>query len=128
MENLTKSLYLSVKEKILNSDCIAIITHINPDGDCIGSSFALAELIEACGKHVDVYNEYACPQQYEFITNNRPLITDSEPNGNKYDLVIFTDCGSIDRAGKVAWVYADADCIINIDHHSTNTIDRKSVV
>lgn len=104
MDNTLKNLYLSVKEKIIVANNIAIITHINPDGDCIGSSFALTEVIKNLGKDADVYNEKSCPPQYEFITNGRMLLNDDAPNGKKYDLVIFIDCGSIDRAGKVAWV------------------------
>ena len=26
-----------------------ILGHVNPDGDCVGSAYALAELIRACG-------------------------------------------------------------------------------
>ena len=31
-----------------------ILGHVNPDGDCVGSAYALAELIRACGGEADV--------------------------------------------------------------------------
>ena len=54
-------LYLLAKEKIINADNIAIITHINPDGDCIGSAAALRELILSFVKDASIYNENGCP-------------------------------------------------------------------
>ncbi len=114
--------FLTARSKILAAKNIGIITHINPDGDCIGSSLALSELIKTLGKSADVFNERKIPDDFKFITGNDDFINFAEPNGTKYDLVIFVDCGNTDRAGTVSWVYESADFIINIDHHETNTM------
>lgn len=114
-------LYLLAKEKIINADNIAIITHINPDGDCIGSAAALRELILSFGKDASIYNENGCPASLGFIEDCKSVCTCSAPD-TKYDLVIWVDCGSLDRAGKVAWVFNSCKYMINIDHHSTNTM------
>ncbi len=111
-----------VKEKILSAEKIAIITHINPDGDCIGSSLALQSFIEKCGKTAEVFNEQGLPQSYAFMAGDKIVRTDAESDGTKYDLVIWADCGSEDRGGKISWVTENADVRINIDHHQTNTL------
>lgn len=113
-------LYIQAKKKIIGANNIAIITHINPDGDCIGSAAALKELIKGWGKNADIYNENGCPA-YLCIEKNCTTVNTCSEASVKYDLVIWVDCGSIDRAGKIAYVVDACDYMINIDHHATNT-------
>lgn len=113
-------LYLQAKEKIISAEKIAIITHINPDGDCIGSAAALKELIKGWGKNADIYNENGCPA-YLCITKEYTSVSTSSEADVNYDLVIWVDCGSIDRAGKISYVVDACKYMINIDHHATNT-------
>ncbi len=114
------NLYSAAKEKILSAENIAIITHINPDGDCTGSALALRELIKALGKSADIYNEQGCPAFLEFLCGDAVFNKYTVEDDVDYDLVIYIDCGGKDRAGKVEWVSNKAKSIINIDHHSTN--------
>lgn len=113
-------LYLAARNKILAADNIAIITHINPDGDCTGSAIALRELIKALGKDADIYNENACPSFMDFLSGDTVFNRFDEKDGIRYDLNIFIDCGGKDRAGNVDWVCKNCTCTINIDHHGTN--------
>ena len=114
-------LYLCAKEKIIGADNIAVVTHINPDGDCMGSAAALKELIKNLGKDADIYNENGCPAYLEFAQDCKAVSTCTDSD-SKYDLVICVDCGSVDRAGKVSWVLDSCKFMINIDHHATNTM------
>ena len=113
-------LYQSASEQIKAANNIAIITHINPDGDCTCSALALRELIKALGKDAHLYNEQGCPSFLEFMAGDALFNPYTEENAPVYDLVIFIDCGGKDRAGKVEWVCNHANKVINIDHHSTN--------
>lgn len=114
-------LYQRANEHILKADNIAIITHINPDGDCIGSAAALQELIHRRGKNARIFNENGCPEYLRFLDCSNDIHTDGDRK-IIYDLVIWVDCGSLDRAGKVSWVTENAGFMINIDHHATNTM------
>ncbi len=120
MSSLTE-LYLQAKERIIEADNIAIITHINPDGDCIGSAAALRELIRRWGKDASIFNENGCPQHFDFLDCRDDIYMDGD-RSDQYDLVIWVDCGNSDRAGKVFWVTESARYMINIDHHATNTM------
>lgn len=113
-------LYLAARNKILAADNIAIITHINPDGDCTGSAIALRELIKVLGKDADIYNENVCPSFMDFLCGDTVFNRFEENDGIYYDLNIFIDCGGKDRAGNVSWVCKNCTCTINIDHHGTN--------
>lgn len=113
-------LYLAARDKILAADNIAVITHINPDGDCTGSALALRELIKTLGKDADIYNENGCPSFMDFLCGDAVFNKYVKDDGIVYDLNIFIDCGGKDRAGKVDWVCDDCGFTINIDHHGTN--------
>lgn len=113
-------LYLAARGKILAADNIAIITHINPDGDCTGSALALRELIKALGKDADIYNENGCPSFMDFLCGDAVFNKYNKGADITYDLNIFIDCGGKDRAGKADWVCENCQCTVNIDHHATN--------
>lgn len=115
-----KVLFQAALDDIRTANNIAIITHINPDGDCTCSALAIRELIKATGKDAHLYNEQGCPSFLEFMAGDTAFNPCTEQTAPEYDLVIFIDCGGRDRAGKVEWVCNNARRIINIDHHSTN--------
>ena len=45
----------------------ALSTHINPDGDAIGSQLALYTFLTEIGKSVKVFNTDAVPKNYKFL-------------------------------------------------------------
>lgn len=114
--------FQSVKEKILAAENIAVMTHVNPDGDCLGSGLALVGLINKLGKKATLFNEQGNTEYFRFLISDEEIDKTPECDGRKFDLVIFTDCGDDTRCGKVIWATENADFIINIDHHQTNTM------
>jgi phosphoesterase RecJ-like protein len=44
-----------------------LTTHLNPDGDAIGSEVALAIWLRKCGKEVRVINHSPLPAVYRFL-------------------------------------------------------------
>ncbi len=107
-----------IKNKILNSKYTAIVCHHNPDGDTLGSAFALSRTLEKLGKKNDILCADALPKKFTFM-NDRELM--HEYDKNKYELTIFVDSGDIKLTGKL---FEDVDIsdieTINIDHHGTN--------
>ncbi len=111
MDNLFKKAY----EKIKKSNNIVLISHINPDGDALGSSLSLYPILKNMGKKVTVFNvTKPLPEYLDFLPNFNK-VTDKLPKN--YDLMISFDCGSFDRLG----IEDKPPFLINFDHHISNT-------
>src|SRR5438094_4183189 len=50
-----------------------ITTHVNPDGDAIGSEVALARWLRARGKRVRILNDSPTPPAYAWLTEQDPV-------------------------------------------------------
>jgi phosphoesterase RecJ-like protein len=108
-------LYQEAWNIISKSRHIVLISHINPDGDALGSSLSLYPILKAMSKKVTIVNiTTPLPIRYDFLPNFEK-IKSSLPAG--FDLLISFDCGSFDRLG----IEKQDVPIINIDHHVTNT-------
>ena len=107
---------------IKNSKSILIISHINPDGDTLGSMCALNLLIkDNYKKKSDMLVVSKIPETYEFLPEIKNSIHIENFNfSREYDLVIFADVASIDRSADAASIIDKVKYSINIDHHETN--------
>lgn len=100
---------------------ILIISHINPDGDTLGSMSGLFSLIkENFKKDVDLVLDNL-PATYEFLPGlKNAKLFNSIDKSLVYDLVITVDVAAIDRMGEVKVLFDKALYTLNIDHHATN--------
>ena len=99
---------------------IAILPHISPDGDCIGSSFALAHALKKIGKQTSVILEDDIPKVLSFLPGDYVKV--NEVGNNKvFDIAICIDSGDEKRINKRNDILKNAGITINIDHHITNT-------
>lgn len=116
---LLKGLTMKSKiwELINNSNSILLLTHINPDGDAIGSIMALYLMLKDIGKDVRVLlPKY--PPLFSFI----PFINSSvDRDTREYDLAIVVDCATKERIGQVNEEFSRCKKTVNIDHHFANT-------
>ncbi len=96
-----------------------ITSHVNPDGDAIGSMGAMFYLLKSMGKRAYLYNESGIPQRFEWL-DFAPLV-DKEVFHKSYFCVIYLDCGDKERAGD-RLKDIETEVVINIDHHPTNTL------
>jgi phosphoesterase RecJ-like protein len=97
-------------------DHFFIATHINPDGDAIGSALALAYALESAGKKIILYDRDPVPEFYRFLPGHENFIhTTSGLDLSKLNLVLL-DCNSIDRTGIKESGFLSASVI---DHHET---------
>ncbi|MBR2988557.1 MAG: bifunctional oligoribonuclease/PAP phosphatase NrnA, partial [Clostridia bacterium] len=76
---------MSLISYIKSSKDILIVCHIRPDGDSLGSGFALKLVAEKFGKRVDFVCDSDKPRHYEFLTNFDQL---NNPQLKSYDTVI----------------------------------------
>ncbi|MDK2932334.1 MAG: bifunctional oligoribonuclease and phosphatase NrnA [Clostridiales bacterium] len=103
---------------------IAILPHIHPDGDCIGSSFALLLALQMLKKEVTVVLEENIPQVYSFLTGKYVKLSDL-PSNTKFDMVICLDSGDEHRLNHRIDLFNSSDVTLNIDHHISNTMYAK---
>lgn len=113
---------------------IFISSHINPDGDAIGSEMAFAGFLYNMNKTCRIINHSSTPELYKFLDPKNIIETLSEnsclqDSPKNDDLVIFLDIGSYDRVGKVRdfLVNNEASKVI-IDHHFPESVDADCVV
>ncbi|MGC1799919.1 MAG: bifunctional oligoribonuclease/PAP phosphatase NrnA [Solirubrobacterales bacterium] len=117
---LTSDLDLVVEE-IRAGERFILTTHENPDGDALGSLLATQRILEALGKDSVMFlaaKEFPLPVEYRFLPLEEVF---HEPPADIHDrVVIFLDCGNIDRM-PVDFLRTDGAKVINIDHHHDNT-------
>jgi len=100
---------------------ILIISHINPDGDTLGSMSGLWSLIKLnFKKEADMLADNL-PPTYEFLPGiKNAKFYNSIDKSLVYDLVITVDVAAIDRMNDAKIFFDKAAVTINIDHHATN--------
>lgn len=111
-------------EKIIHhlrrSNDILLVSHVNPDGDAIGSLIAMALSLEKWGKRTTMYNESPIPAVYRFLPGVDRIVRRIDRPAS-YDAVVILDCSNIERIGKLAADVHEFSVAINIDHHLSNT-------
>lgn len=109
-----------LEELIKNSKKILIVSHINPDGDAIGSVCSMYTTIyDNFKKKSDILVVGHLPNSYKFLPN----IDKAEfkfDDSMVYDLVITLDVAALDRLSNAKILFEKAKATINIDHHKTN--------
>ena len=114
--------YSELNNIIKSSKNILIFSHINPDGDTLGSMCALyTAILDNCKKKCDMASISKIPDVYSFL----PHISDVKhiddiDKSREYDLVINVDVASIERICDGQILFNKAKSTVNIDHHKTN--------
>jgi len=100
---------------------ILAITHVDPDGDALGSLTAMGVALSQLGKQVTLLCDDRVPPRFRYLPMSdriQPLVDRS----NSHDLIISLDCGDELRLGRAyASLCEPRPPVINIDHHVTNT-------
>ncbi len=108
----------SIIEEIKNAESIVILTHVDPDGDAIGSCLAMYNGLKQLGINSDVIiPEFS--KTYEFLPGAQEIKKESDKN---YDLAIALDCGDKKRLNGFNEYFENANSKISIDHHGVNTM------
>src|SRR5574344_167478 len=102
--------WLKLNDSIKTAKNILIISHINPDGDTLGSMCAMRDIIyENYKKHVDMMVISKIPKNYEFIHNVLEAKHVSQYDKSRvYDMVILVDIAALDRIGEAQILYEKA--------------------
>src|SRR5438309_6644213 len=97
----------------------AVLSHVRPDGDALGSTLALALALKELGKDVRAWNEEGMLDKYSFLAGAELLTL--PPNApEEFDVAIALDTATQNRLGKATEAVRQARLWINIDHHPSN--------
>ena len=115
--------YSKLNDIIKSSKNILIISHINPDGDTLGSMCGLySAILDNCKKKCDMMSISKIPDVYSFLPHlNEVKNIEDYDKSREYDLVINVDVASLDRICDAKTLFDKAKFRVNIDHHKTNS-------
>lgn len=123
-----------VSRLVTESNRLYIATHVNPDGDAIGSVMALAGFMKNLGKQFRVINDAKTPETFHFLDPESLIETyaergQPEDGPRRGDLVMFLDLGSYDRVGRIESFLVDNEAVkVVIDHHIPEPVDADYVI
>jgi phosphoesterase RecJ-like protein len=101
-------------------DSALITSHVDPDGDAVGSCLGLYHALRGMGKDVVVALESPLPANLRFLPG-ADAIRSPEAVGRRYRAAWALDCSGLDRAGRVVPVCLEPDAhVANVDHHVGN--------
>ena len=108
---------------VLDADNIQIITHKNPDGDTLGSSFALLHVLKKMGKNAEVICSDKVSKRMRFISDGiEELLPTFDP-----DFVVSVDVASPNLIGDSLADYRTR-VDVAIDHHYSNSSFAKKTI
>ena len=97
----------------------AVLSHVRPDGDALGSTLALALSLKGLGKEVRAWNEEGMLEKYNFLAQAE-LLTQPPSEPENFDVVVALDTAVQNRLGTTTSAVRHAKLWINIDHHPSN--------
>ncbi len=93
-----------------------IVTHINPDGDAIGSSLALSMALEMLGKETFLYVRDPIPEFYHYLPSYEMFTNSISSLVTHHSSLILIDCNTPKRAEIEGLSFKSS---VVIDHHET---------
>lgn len=113
-------LMINLDQELQGVKTVAILGHIRPDGDCIGSCLALYNYIETYYPEISakVYLQDFMPE-FLMLKNADQIVHDWE-EAVDYDLCVSLDSADRERHGAYIGYFDRAKRTIGIDHHVSN--------
>ncbi len=115
MEQISK-----LKDAIEGAKNIFIASHMNPDGDNLGSIMGLYNSLLLKKLNVTVICDDVVGMEYRFLPKIDQVKSYEEVKDLDVDLFISLDSADENRLGSVKTLYEKAKTTVNIDHHGTN--------
>lgn len=104
-----------ITEALKKAGNILILTHLNPDGDALGSTAGFKLMLEKMGKKATILLEKEPAPMFSVFGDNFSWGEAKED----FDLVVALDCGDKKRLGECEEYFKGNT--ISIDHHISNS-------
>jgi phosphoesterase RecJ-like protein len=112
---LSADLASAFEAAVRRASSVIIGTHLNPDGDALGSALAVMHYLDGIGVECEVVCHHPAPKTLLFLPGISRLRL--RPVEEKHDLGIIVDLDSTDRLGDTEPYFAACDTTIVVDHH-----------
>lgn len=104
--------------KVLDHQKVAVISHVSPDGDCLGSQVALCLWLQKNGVETKAFNEDPLPENMTWLLEHFTVQQPSGDDLNAFDAFVVVDGNALHRFGKRAErLHELGKPIYMIDHH-----------
>ncbi|MBO6264113.1 MAG: bifunctional oligoribonuclease/PAP phosphatase NrnA [Clostridia bacterium] len=110
-----------IAEKFKSVKSALIFSHSRPDGDTLGSAFALKSALNKIGKRADIVCESPIPQKFSFFPISSEVKRTINAEDLNYDAHISVDCSVPNMMGENYSLYTKNKNTFNIDHHISNS-------
>lgn len=109
-------------ELLCNKNSILVLFHIHPDGDSVGSAFALRSFLESVGKRAVCVSADEVPDRLKFISDaeQESVLPQAIPEDFEPDFIVTVDTASPSQLGALYELYKNRIDLM-IDHHSKGT-------
>lgn len=105
---------------------VLILTHKSPDGDTLGSAYALMHALKKLGKRADVLCNDAVAPRYRHLNGEQPIV---QPHKAYFEpkTVVSVDTADTQLLGEHLQRYAD-QVDLCVDHHGSNSGYAKNLL
>lgn len=112
---------MQVAQAIRNARTIALCSHVNPDGDTIGTASALRIALHRMGKQVEWFCQNPVPDHLRILNGSEACrLPESLGENERFDLLLCVDISDDYRMGRAKVLLERCDDSAQIDHHGTN--------
>ena len=109
-----------------NSKRVAIIAHISPDADCLGSMTALSCILNKLNIENKMFVDYDFKGTiHKFYNLNESSSEDINPN--EFDLIATVDVATPRLMGKYYPIFSNFENTLSIDHHGNRDLKAKTL-
>ncbi len=121
--------YKKLAEIVENNNSFWVVSHVNPDGDAVGSAVALYHFLKKNKKKVTIIMPSEFPSIYRFLLNDKdiPLFIGEIPDTyeEKPDIIWILDMSIWDRLGPISDIIRKSQAMkVVLDHHRKGNINE----
>ncbi len=111
--------YQAILQVFDEHQCFALSTHVNPDGDALGSELALYSFLKDLGKQVKIFNTDTAPKNYRFLPFYDAILPAKALQNDFPEVLVVLDAGVLKRIGEsLSHSLIPTKATVNIDHHT----------
>ncbi len=118
----------AIRQLIESSESVLVTSHMDGDGDSIGTQLAVLDYLAWLGKTAVAAHDSELPDSLRFLNDSTrlnnvrlPARMDALKSSAPFDLMIVLECPNPERMGTVWSLKSENTKIINVDHHQDNT-------
>ncbi len=116
----------AIRDQLETANSVLVVSHVDPDGDAIGTQLAFGAYLHSRGKTVTLVRDSEIPEKYSFLPGLEAIVPLDEIGAeDRFDTVLVLECPSPQRLGKAASFLERTANVVNIDHHPDNVLSAR---